>query len=1020
MPALASPSTWRQTYTYKRYLYLLPPTAIFKARVNMASATYPLADITYDTVTVGAFADIEIGMTVLLGSTDGGWDLGIQRIRAAADADQIFIGWSSRGARIGEVDLADNAYITVLNDYRVWGKTPRYLDDGTMYKDYDLALGTFGTQPPPIANLGCGYAEFVNTGTGLITVSFDGTSSFAVASGASISSYLWDVDDGTITVGTTSTSAITATFPAGFRWVSLKVTDSNSKTHTARVPVFGANTSTFPPISQFEVLEDTLEQAGKRMNFIINSAIPDSTYPPGTLVMYWESEKYGTTSGSLAGPSGREHMKFIGWHSSASADPAATEQGIIAGTEFSCVGAAGRLAELPGFPQTVKRKSSPSKWSQAANLDIDRYLHYLLHWHSTALELADYSQSGLGTSYPLKTLQSEGQSLYDQVNQRANAIAHILTCDQRGRLFVKPDPLLLDAAGGETVAPRTTTSIVSLTDVDWVDDLQLEEAWFPRQHWLTGAAIVASADSLKAVQCIAPGNAPGQGVSADLSNYRLVSDQDELNAQTGHMYARNNTRFPNLIMRLANTGDAGIEPAFMEWVTATLDDALFERDWDFTNTRLLPLRLTIAHSNDETFTKEVEVEFQIETTGTPAQTVPVQEGGAGLSDFDLPSITLPVLTFPPITFPDPTTWMMLEGLQDMALFSADGYIYITNDFGTTSGSGGPTWTRKTMGVSGDFIMWTCDPWSPGYLHTGSAVNGWVLTTTGIYRLENIFSSLMTTTLQRSHAATIETGNIIAPWGQKNWVIANLHYRQTSPYGNWCAYTVDGVHWAEVAIEAYNIGVAGYEISAVYGSSRLPGVAYAAATSALDDKVYLYKTFNFGATWARQANYMCEESCSDCHVPWEDNASQLLVYYGRRNRTPIPIKNFLYKSDGTTQTDVSPANGYGPRVRQWGIYASPEDREVIVAVCSVEPSDEWRIFTTTDGGGSWTARDSLRADGSAYYAGAIGGDNSSVVYVWGDIGVAYSSDQGATFDDRKGNLYTTFTPGSFNAIAGGIG
>jgi hypothetical protein len=71
--------------------------------------------------------------------------------------------------------------------------------------------------------------------TGIITL--DAGNSIPMAEGATITTYAWDVEDGTITVGTSSSPSITATFPLGFRYVHLTVTDSNGKTHTTHVPV---------------------------------------------------------------------------------------------------------------------------------------------------------------------------------------------------------------------------------------------------------------------------------------------------------------------------------------------------------------------------------------------------------------------------------------------------------------------------------------------------------------------------------------------------------------------------------------------------------------------------------------------------------------------------------------------------------------------------------------------------------------------------------------------------------------
>jgi hypothetical protein len=244
MPALASPSTWRtHPYRYRGNLFLLKPAIVFAARVNQASFTYSLAEFTYDGVTTGAYTDVQPGMTICFGTTPGAYDLGRQRVRKAFTSVTGYIGWSGRGKRDGEVDLADDAYVTVYKDFRIWAKTPRILPDGTMYKDFDVPVGTNGSQPPPVANAGSGVSAFgdpLAIPSEYLAVQLDGSASFAVAEGATITDYLWDLDDGTALVGTTADVAPIAGFPPGFRFVSLTVTDSNGKTHTARIPVNAA------------------------------------------------------------------------------------------------------------------------------------------------------------------------------------------------------------------------------------------------------------------------------------------------------------------------------------------------------------------------------------------------------------------------------------------------------------------------------------------------------------------------------------------------------------------------------------------------------------------------------------------------------------------------------------------------------------------------------------------------------------------------------------------------------------
>jgi hypothetical protein len=286
-------------------LYLHVPAVVLKARVNLASPTYPLTTIPFDGVTVGAFGDVKVDMFMVIGSTDGADDYGRGRVQGSLTSSTIPVGRISQGTHDGEFDLADNAYITIYNDYRIHSKIP-YIDDatGTQYKDSDIAVSTrTGAGTPPVANCGIGTVDYINTGTNLITVTFVGTNSFAVADGATISTYAWDIADGSYTVGTSASSTITATFVEGFRWVALTVTDSNGTTHTARCPVLALEAADDPsiPYNAFTIERHNITQVGQQLDIRFVESIPRSTYLDGCLVLMWD--------GTPATPSDRSHLQ---------------------------------------------------------------------------------------------------------------------------------------------------------------------------------------------------------------------------------------------------------------------------------------------------------------------------------------------------------------------------------------------------------------------------------------------------------------------------------------------------------------------------------------------------------------------------------------------------------------------------------------------------------------------------------------------------------------------------------------
>lgn len=195
-----------------------PQTVVLTARVNGGIASGVFAQVNFDTVTVGADTDVRPGMTVYFStSTDIRGAYLTTRVRKTPTSSILYI------AEAASV-IQDNDFIIVVSDYWLWEKLVRF-SGGTTSIDWDV---TFKKPAPLIGNLQSVYIDPRPTGDGTFTFSPTG---IPMAQDATTTmTWLWDVDDGTITVGTTTTQRITATFPQGERWISVTVTDSNGVT----------------------------------------------------------------------------------------------------------------------------------------------------------------------------------------------------------------------------------------------------------------------------------------------------------------------------------------------------------------------------------------------------------------------------------------------------------------------------------------------------------------------------------------------------------------------------------------------------------------------------------------------------------------------------------------------------------------------------------------------------------------------------------------------------------------------
>lgn len=927
-------------------LFLLQPTVVFAARVVLLDpAEYPISFVAYDTVTTGAYTDIKVGQTILLGSSAGADDYGRQRVRGPttpATAISIFVGRSSQGTFDGELTIVNDAYITIWDDRRLWMKAP-FIDadvDGQTFKDSDLEVEWRTTTPPPVAVMGQGFAATIDEDTSVITVLFNGQNSYATADGATITDYEWDIADGSLIVGTLTTDNITVTFPAGFRYVKLTVTDSNSKTAFTERPVYARDPDDDTSFDGFDIESQRITDAGVTMTIRALENMPRATYPDGTLAMIWGREPGGTAD--------RTHMLIVGWLDVDDASHNAGRTGLLRDTTLTILDVAAKLDTLPGLPQALADDETRDTelipditWNYMVSPTMDKYAHYLWAWHSTALEVADFIWSGTGDAYAIAIKSSDGDSLWNQVARLTGAMCpgYVLTCDQAGAIRVVPDPML------QELADRTSVVQVALSEDMW-SDLRFTYQRAPRTHWLrTGALVVQSSISFNADGTIflptvfsrSPGATPGQGLGEVDNNEQLAADQATLNNATGHRYARMNSPYGLLTVTLiqddaspqASVPWREIEPALKEWVEFTLSASnAAQRGLSFTSVRCLPKEVSIRYNHSRTgLTHTIDVTLEIETSGQP--------GATELKPTDIPGPGDQPATIPdPIPPPD---MGLVEGQQLVAGIGTLS-LYRTGDFQTPSGSGGPTW--EAVALTADATQtWVVDPFSPGYLTGAGAINGWRATTTKIYRMTDLFGSFSetsivtfaTTALWRTIQASFGTYFVT---GSNPWLICISYYGSTGGHtGTWCTYSKDGgATWAaEVLVSSfYDSGGASNPIG-LYASPKTPGLAYTIAHTETANPAETggYKSVDWGETWVP--------------ITATEDPIELLPGFGEFDDNNTGTYTYLGPAPSAAISDVATTSTTPVNVYETLIIAPPEDTKRMVVRC------DWTNEHTKSGG-----------------------------------------------------------------------
>jgi hypothetical protein len=622
MPTLdaAQLTKWRShPQIVQGYLYIHQPARLIRRRVNMPlTIGYPVSAITFDNPDSdpGNIADVQVNHRVRVSSSAGalkGW----ARIHKPISDPVMYI------APIGEseIDFDDNDILDVYDEYPIWTRIPYISSAGVLAKDYDILYSDQNENIPPVVNCNVAVDSLFVSGTpAVITVSFDATDSYCMAPGAVIDPaepYTWDLKDGTRTVGTEFAPQITATFPAGVRYVDLTMKDDNESTSIKHILIPSFTGSDDPLLYKVKVDRrgGQLTNGWDASFTLLDSDVSD--YPEGARVIYFEEERFGSGNG----PIGDTCIKFDGFI----VDETLIIEPLQDDVTINCRGPLGILQERPAFAQTITYSAAPTTWAEMVDLGWWKVIIYLLYWHSNVLELFNLERPPIYDGYDVNRLDSDIGTLYSQIDFLAKAVQARFTCDQRGNFYMRRFPLFLPSASRAAL-----DTIVTLTSADWNEDgLNIEYRHADDVCWVRATAIVASQTlPITAVESIAPSITPSEGARLEQLDRQLVTGQTELNSRAGRYYAwlnsqRDGARTARRVtVPLNHRGDV-FDPAWQEWVALTLSSTTNKRQvsWSGARFRIEAIESTYDHElgvSDDVLTLEEE------TNGASGTTVNIE------------------------------------------------------------------------------------------------------------------------------------------------------------------------------------------------------------------------------------------------------------------------------------------------------------------------------------------------------------------------------------------------------------
>jgi hypothetical protein len=643
--SLRGTSSINPSYSAQQVIAFCPNTIVYKARVSSYPTTASIAQLTMGSAITGSLANIRNGMTVLISIEDNDIRAAqyVLRIRQNG-AGNVYSG-TTIYVNETSIPIRTNAYVWVINDYRVWDRLARQVG-AAQYKDYDIA---YTTPSPVIYNLQSAYGNIVSGSPLGYTVSF-APLGYPITSGASInnSTWVWTIPSGgTITAGSSTTQNITVRFDSGFAdWITVQVSDSNGKIgyfHFFVVAIAADFSNVITPGGEGAQISGSLANgfSGSITAFNGVSNILDNTL----CVIIDLYEAYNGTVTSIL-----SNVKFVGRLRKESDETRSdAEYTQIQQTAYELEGALAQFSRIEHLPFTLRSVASPTVWDEIANMTVWRAIAYTLQWHSTFLTLFALTFDSTDTTYLYPLLPTQGGNILSVVNDLAASINAALENAPTGECRVVRNVNYLSALARLsllTVANFGTADLIDFTlDIQHVDEtgkVQASGGWYNSTSGQTTPLL-----------SLAPGVAQdvGEGTSnftrqVLAANQTQANAQAELNDRTGNEYAIKQRPQPTLQVVMPD-GYHFLVPSANQRYTWTLPATTNTGGRAYTTADFWQLQSIEFTQDNEKGSKDVTATFQMESQGTPGQTVTYVNPATTTPSIPVIPPLPPFPTFPP-------------------------------------------------------------------------------------------------------------------------------------------------------------------------------------------------------------------------------------------------------------------------------------------------------------------------------------------------------------------------------------
>lgn len=595
----------------KFFLIVHRPLIQFTGRVSLTPSNPYMGIDFYN----GAGSGI-VGETVYFSDTPSGTEKGMCRLRTEPTIVTGTAGYFTVGENYDVGPFLEAAdYITVTQDFRLWPIHPRITGATGFLEDYDHPYVDQNQEWPPIAVAGPPGVGYMANATG--TVQFVGAYSYAVADGATIASYLWRAYG---SIEGTSSNAGTVGSPVTFTWnaqgqylVSLTVTDSNGKTHTAYTYAFVFDPTALPDwvFTEFDGVTETgdWDRGGWEADFTVRASVSETMFAPGALVVH--ASYSDPTTPTITWP-GRQKLLFCGRiiEDSIYSEPKGNSVSFRASTID------GQMRNTYPFPGRLQDNASPTMWTQGYKLTVDRALAFLATQRSTLANMTPLLLTGF--TERLFGEDFDTVSLYDQMNdglmaavwgRMVSSCQGVLRCERNVNLML---------TGTERNAVTVRKNIANTV---WQNRLTISaiENESTRLGYVDGGGNCYSGTASGVVMLAeAPGPAPKFRGSTDRQDGKVIASQTELNARLGHYLAMQDSQYPKVSTQFINDGSFDLVP--QEWFAFYVGASENNRGLNWAAKKCVPrtIRRNYRHDHGTMFQ---DIDFEPETVGNPGRTV---------------------------------------------------------------------------------------------------------------------------------------------------------------------------------------------------------------------------------------------------------------------------------------------------------------------------------------------------------------------------------------------------------------